>query len=59
MLCTDGFRHEISSHEIFNFLNPHMMVDAEGMKNNMQTLIEINKQRNEKDNISVITIRTY
>ena len=59
MLCSDGFRHEITENEIFDHLNPYVMVDADGMKRNMDTLIEINKQRREKDNISVITIRTF
>lgn len=59
MLCSDGFRHEISEKEIYDYLNPDVMLDAEGMKRNMDALIEINKQRRERDNISVITIRTF
>lgn len=59
MLCSDGFRHEITKDEIYNFLNPNVMVDADGMKHNMESLIELNKQRQERDNISVITIRTF
>ena len=59
MLCSDGFRHEISNEEIYNSLNPNVMVDAEGMKCNMQSLVELNKQRQERDNISVITVRTF
>ena len=59
MLCSDGFRHEITNKEIYDFLNPNVMVDADGMKHNMESLIELNKQRQERDNISVITIRTF
>lgn len=59
MLCTDGFRHEITEKEIYDYLNPNVMLDADGMKRNMDALIEINKQRQERDNISVITIRTF
>lgn len=59
MLCSDGFRHEISEEEIFEYLNPSMMMDADGMKRNMNALIELNKQRQERDNISVITVRTF
>ena len=59
MLCSDGFRHEITNKEIFQYLNPNVMCDAQQMKQNMDTLIEVNKQRLEKDNISVISIRTY
>lgn len=59
MLCSDGFRHEISNNEIYNYLNPNVMFDSGGMKRNMESLIELNKQRRERDNISVITIRTF
>lgn len=59
MLCSDGFRHEISEEEIYQYLNPNVMLDADGMKRNMDALIEINKQRQERDNISVISIRTF
>jgi len=59
MLCSDGFRHEISEEEIYAFLNANVMRSAEGMKANIDQLIEINKQRQERDNISVIGIRTY
>lgn len=59
MLCSDGFRHEITQDEICQYLNPVVMTDAEGMKRNMDALIEINKQRQERDNISVVTVRTF
>ncbi|MDD4492780.1 MAG: protein phosphatase 2C domain-containing protein [Eubacteriales bacterium] len=59
MLCSDGFRHEISESEIYDGLNPTVMMSADEMKNNTLRLIDINKQRQEKDNISVITIRTF
>lgn len=59
MLCSDGFRHEITSDEIYQTLHPNVMLDENSMKENMDSLIELNKQRMETDNISVITIRTY
>lgn len=59
MLCTDGFRHEILPEEIYHYLQPDNMLNQENMKNNILTLIELDKQRNERDNISVITVRTY
>ena len=59
MLCSDGFRHEISNDEIYNYLNPSVMLDKDIMKKNMDTLVEINKQRQERDNITVVSIRTY
>lgn len=59
MLCSDGFRHEISEKEIYDFLNPNMMFNADNMKQNIDILIETNKQRKETDNISAIAIRTF
>lgn len=59
MLCSDGFRHEISEEEIFAYLNPQVMLNADGMRQNMVSLIELNKQRRERDNITVISIRTF
>lgn len=59
MLCSDGFRHEITEDEIHQYLNPNVMVDSDGMKQNMDALIELNKQRQERDNISVVSIRTF
>lgn len=59
MLCSDGFRHEITEDEIYFNLNPSVMNDADGMKDHMDALIELNKRRQERDNISVITIRTF
>lgn len=59
MLCSDGFRHEITSNEIFEFLCPSAMYETEQMKRNMKILIELNKQRQERDNITVISVRTY
>lgn len=59
MLCSDGFRHEVTEDELFGYLNPNVMVDVNQMKQNMDTLIEINKQRQERDNISVVSIRTF
>lgn len=59
MLCTDGFRHEISSEEIFQYLQPGNMTDESSMKANMDILININKQRQERDNITVLAIRTF
>ena len=58
MLCTDGFRHEITSEEIFDYMNPAVMSGTNEMKINIDYLIEQNKLRNEMDNISVISIKT-
>ncbi len=59
ILCSDGFRHEISSDEILNGLNPGNNMEFNAMKNSARQLIELNKQRAERDNISVAMIRTF
>lgn len=58
MLCSDGFRHEISSEEIYTYLNPEIICEETHMRRNMDILIELNKQRMERDNISVVCIKT-
>ncbi len=59
MLCSDGFRHTITPGEIFNGFNPMRLLNDTDMNRNTLELIELNKQRNERDNISVILIRTF
>lgn len=59
MLCSDGFRHEISPEEMFLELNPDCLTDKNDMKRKIRRLIDKNKERNEKDNISVILIKAY
>lgn len=64
MLCSDGFRHEITKEEIYQYcfinLNEASYSERLKMQKNMNQqlayLIELNKHRNEKDNISVILI---
>lgn len=59
MLCSDGFRHEITQEEIHQYLQPDVMLSEEAMKQNMDSLIAINKQRQERDNITVVSVRTF
>ncbi len=58
MLCSDGFRHEISADEMYEYLHPARLQSVAAMRANEQALIALNRQRHEKDNISVVTIRT-
>lgn len=59
MLCSDGFRHEISADEIYEKLNPNVLLDEYRMNTNSEDLIQLNKVRGETDNISVALIRTF
>lgn len=57
MLCSDGFRHEITEAEMYESLNPINLMNKDAMHNNAKYLIEQNKCREEKDNISVLLIK--
>ena len=57
MLCTDGFRHEISEREMVENLNPDVLRNKDIMQKNARYLIDQIKLRQEKDNISVILIK--
>ncbi len=59
MLCSDGFRHEITPNEIFAKFHPNVLIDNAVMGQNTIELIELNKQRNERDNISVVLVKTF
>lgn len=59
MLCSDGFRHEITSDEIYAKLQPGVLFDDYTMQQNSISLIKLNKQRQERDNISVALVRTF
>lgn len=59
MLCSDGFRHEITAEEIYEKLQPGVLFDEYTMQQHSIGLIELNKQRQERDNISVALVRTF
>ena len=57
MLCSDGFRHKISSEEIHSSFKPSAIRTKEDIKHNARGLIEKIKARDERDNISVIVVK--
>lgn len=59
MLCSDGFRHEISPEEIYSAFRPEVLLSDSDMYQRAYGLIELNKQRGERDNISVAMVRTF
>lgn len=59
LLCSDGFRHEISSEEIFAELQPRVLFDEYSIQQKIRKLINCNKERQERDNISALLIRTF
>lgn len=58
LLCSDGFRHEISNDEIYGALAPNVMTSEKIMKKYLVELVELNKKRDEKDNITAILIKS-
>lgn len=58
MLCSDGFRHEITPDEIYEYFSPYALQTKEDMERSAEYLIELNKNRKERDNITVVLIRT-
>lgn len=58
MVCSDGFRHQISEDEIMKKIGPNAVTDEESMKDGCIYLTELVKERKESDNITVGLIRT-
>lgn len=58
MLCSDGFRHHITHTEMLEHLIPRSGEVISWLKSANTALIDLNKQRGETDNISVITVYT-
>lgn len=58
MLCSDGFRHQISEKEILEKIGPECAREPEKLKYGCMYLSELVKSRKETDNISVALIRT-
>lgn len=54
MLCTDGFYHEIKDEEMLANLNPQHFTEEKHMKTKLIELVELAKERQETDNISIL-----
>lgn len=59
MICCDGFRHELKTEEMFAAFSPQKITNEELMEKQCHSLVELNMQRMEKDNISVVLLRAY
>lgn len=58
LVCSDGFRHQISEEEIMEKLGPVATKTVEEMKYGCVYLTELVKNRKETDNITVAAIKT-
>ena len=57
MLCSDGFRHVITEEEFYKLIDPEKMETERALKDEAVYCTELNKSRQEKDNISVILLK--
>lgn len=57
LLCSDGFRHLVTPEELYQCLNPRVLQTEKQMAEQAVYLTELNKSRNETDNISVALIK--
>lgn len=58
LLCTDGFRHKVSSQELEQAFTPKNLVDEDIMRRKGEYISQIVMERGERDNASVILLRT-
>ena len=57
LLCSDGFRHKITDSEIYGLLASNIMTNEAIMKKSLVDLVELNKGRKEKDNITAMLLK--
>lgn len=57
MLCCDGVRNRVYDDELLYYFHPSVMTDKNVMQNNIHYIFELNKLREESDNMSVILIK--
>lgn len=58
LICTDGFRHVITTDELFMRLQPGLLRSEEEMEQAIRILTDLNKERMENDNITALLVRT-
>ncbi|KAA0549170.1 serine/threonine-protein phosphatase [Bacillus sp. BGMRC 2118] len=54
LLCTDGFYRKLHEEEMIHHLNPEQLNSTKAMEEKAKELVEMVKQRNEQDNITVL-----
>lgn len=58
MLCSDGFRHKVTAQELLQGFAPEEMTEERKMKRQCKYFVELNKSRSERDNITVLAVKT-
>lgn len=57
-VCSDGFRNKLVDEELLKYLSPQKLINKEKMNEASTILIDLNKSRNEKDNISIVVVKS-
>lgn len=57
LLCSDGMRHMVKEEEMFAQLEPEKMMTERDINDALKTLVQMNKERQETDNISAVYIK--
>lgn len=57
LLCSDGFRHKVTAEELFRAFAPSAMTGEAEMEAVCAEMTALNKDRGERDNISVIAVK--
>jgi len=57
LLCSDGFRHVLSNEEMYEYLSPYRLFNEQAMTDSLVYLVDLDKYRQETDNISAALVR--
>lgn len=57
ILCSDGFRHEVSAEEIQAAFKPEAFRSETDLEKIQKDIVELNKERMENDNITVLGVK--
>lgn len=57
LLCSDGFRHEVSAEEIQAAFKPSAFSSEGDLEKLQKDVVELNKERKEHDNITVLGVK--
>lgn len=57
MLCSDGFRHKVTAQEFLQGFAPEEMTEQRKLERQCKYFVELNKSRNERDNITVLAAK--
>lgn len=58
LLCSDGFRHEVSGEELYQVLQRNRSESLEDLEGALKILLRWNLERQERDNLTAIAIST-